>query len=457
MEDGCTGPLWACLVFLIFIAVNGILSAFTTALRNVQDTEIERKAKEGDGKSVRLMKMIDEPLYAVHSAQAACICLSMAAGFAGYRYFEGKAAAGLREIWPGTGVLPDVIAVLGVLWIVLVIVLSVGYLTPKKIALQHSERTLYRWLPFVLFTMTVMKPVIAPVRAISNLFVRIFRMDPNRDPEEVTEEEIISMVDEAHEHGVIKENEAEMIQNIISFEDTEARDIMTHRKNIAAIEGTATLKEATEIILQGSNSRYPVYEGDIDNIIGIIHLKDAVKMRMKDASNDGIAVEDIPNLVREATIIPETRSIDSIFQLMRSKKMHIVIVVDEYGQTSGLITMEDILEEIVGSILDEYDDDEQYIQHSFDNSIVMDGLTPLDRVGEVLDYDFSGSASETLNGYLTELLDHVPTPKDKFVRGKKFQFRILRVENHVIKKVRAERLPEEKGEEACQDIQNSRT
>jgi len=456
MEDGSNGPLWACLVYLVLIAVSGILAAFSIALRNADDDAVEKKAKEGDRRSVHLKKYLDGPLI-LDTAMAWGVCLVLLSGFIGYSYFEAAAVGWLRRVFPGTGILPDFLSVILVLLASLIVILTFGYLVPRKIALQHPEKTLYRYLPFVCFLTAAVRPVTVPVRGTANFLVRIFRMDPEKGSEEVTEREIISIVDEAHEQGVIKENEAEMIQNIISFEDTEAKDVMTHRKNIVALEGTATLKEATDFILENSNSRYPVYSGDIDNIIGIIHLKDAVKMRLAGPENDTIAIEDIPNLVREATIIPETRSIDSIFQLMRSKKMHIVIVVDEYGQTSGLITMEDILEEIVGSILDEYDDDEQYIQHSFDNSIVMDGLTPLDRVGEVLDYDFSGNESETLNGYLTALLDHVPTPRDKFVRGKKFQFRILRVENHVIKKVRVERLPGEKGEEPCQDIQNSQT
>ena len=458
MEEGCSGPLWAWLIFLIFAVINGILSAFSTALRKVQDSGIEKSAREGDKKSVRLMRLIGEPLLFIHAAQAICICLSLLGGWIGFSYFEGLFASFLRSRLSLPGILPDILSAAAMAWVILVVLLSVGYLTPKKIALQHPEKTLYRYEPFVRFLITMIRPVTVPVHALSSLLVRIFGMDPDKDPEEVTEEGIISMVDEAHEHGVIKENEAEMIQNIISFEDTDAKDVMTHRKNIVAIEGTTTLSDAAAFMLKENSSRYPVYEDDIDNIIGIIHLKDAVRMLLSKDRNATIAIEDIPDLVREATVISETRSIDSIFQLMRNKKVHMVIVVDEYGQTSGLITMEDILEEIVGSILDEYDDDEQYIQHAFDNSIVMDGLTPLDRVGEVLQYDFSDSPAETLNGYLTGLLDHVPTAKDKLVQGKKFQFRILRVENHVIKKVRAVRLPERKeGEESCQDIQNSRT
>lgn len=288
-----------------------------------------------------------------------------------------------------------------------------------------------------------------------SFFNRIFQRKRLKSGSEASENEIVSMVDEANEHGLIKENEAEMIENIISFGDTTARDVMTHRNNIEAIDGESSLEEAVKILLCSMKTRYPVFSGDVDNIEGLLHFKDALRVYTLQPENRTIAITDIPDLIREAPIFPETRSIESIFQYMRTEKMHMVIVVDEYGQTSGIVAMEDILEEIVGNILDEYDTEDHFIQHEFDDSIVMDGLTPLERAGEVLHYNFGDEGCTTLNGYLTQLLGHVPSPKDKIVTGKAFLFRIIKVENHIIKKVRVERLPRKKGEESCQDIQNS--
>ena len=176
-------------------------------------------------------------------------------------------------------------------------------------------------------------------------------------------------------------------------------------------------------MIKDSHSRYPVYQGDIDNIIGIIHVKDAMK-QMTYGQMGPIAICDIPRLIREVEFIPETRNIDSIFQYMRNKKDHMVIVIDEYGQTAGLIALEDILEEIVGNILDEYDDDESFIVHLVDDSILMDGLTPLKQVSEVLQTDFENEDYETLNGYLTFLLDHIPNESDEEVCDKGFSFQI---------------------------------
>ena len=279
-----------------------------------------------------------------------------------------------------------------------------------------------------------------------------------KEPQDTAaEDEFKSYVDEADSNGTIRENEAEMIRNILEFRDTDARDVMTHRNDIVAIDGSMPLKDAVPEILNGSNSRYPVYDGNIDTILGILTFRDAMRVYLKNPEMRDVPVSDVPHLVREATIYPETRPIGRILDYMRSQKIQMVIIVDEYGQTSGLIAMEDILEEIVGSILDEYDHDEHEAASRSGGSYVMDGMISLEEAGDVLGCDFSGEDFETLSGYLTARLGHIPGPDDKTVTGNHFLFHILKTENHTIRKVRAERLPEKKGEGTCQDIQSSQT
>lgn len=270
-----------------------------------------------------------------------------------------------------------------------------------------------------------------------------------KNEQDSSENQIISAIDEAHSSGILKKNEAEMIQNVIDFSDTDAREIMTHRSDIKAVEGSATLKDTVTMMLSGTNSRMPVYEGTIDSILGIITMKDVMKEYVFHPEKRNFAIGDIRGLIREATIFPETRSIESILQYMRSRKIQMVIVVDEYGQTSGLVAMEDILEEIVGNILDEYDADDTRIPQKYGNIVLLDGMTPLDQAAEVLHVKLGPEAEdfETLNGYLTARLGHIPTEKDKVVTGKYFLFHILKVENHTIKKVKAERLPAEEEKE----------
>ena len=175
--------------------------------------------------------------------------------------------------------------------------------------------------------------------------------------ENVTEEDIKTMVNEGHEQGVLESSEAEMISNIFEFDDKEAGDIMTHRKNIVALDGSMTVREASRFVLkEASNSRFPVYGEDLDDIIGTVHIRD-VLVHAENPGEAQTALRLVPGMLRSAHFIPETRNINSLFKEMQSQKIHMEIVIDEYGQTAGLVTMEDILEEIVGNILDEYDED----------------------------------------------------------------------------------------------------
>ena len=219
------------------------------------------------------------------------------------------------------------------------------------------------------------------------LVLKLFGVDLADDDGNVTEEDIMSMVNEGHEQGVLEADETEMITNIFELGDKEAADIMTHRTNMTVLDGSMSLKEAVDFILnEGVNTRYPVYGEDIDDIIGILHMRDAMTFAEKEENKDRM-VMDIPGLLREANFIPETRNIDTLFKEMQSRKIHMEIVVDEYGQTAGLLTMEDILEEIVGNIMDEYDEEEDFIQAMEDGTFVMSGLTPLEDVMETLDIE----------------------------------------------------------------------
>ena len=262
----------------------------------------------------------------------------------------------------------------------------------------------------------------------------------------MTEEEIISIVDEAHEQGVIEENEAEMIRNIISFNETAAGEIMTHRKDIVAFDEEILLQEMTDRMMEEGSSRYPVYRGDLDNIVGITHYKDAVKFINRNPWAKFMPLKELPGLIREADYIPETRGIGDLCRMMQNKKIHMAVVVDEYGQTAGIVSMEDILEEIVGDILDEYDDEEVIFRNQVDNSVLIDGMAPLDEVGERLGIEFPTTDFETLNGYLTSILGHVPTMKDldHVIPTDGYRFRIISLGNRTIGKVKAEKIKAEK-------------
>ena len=254
--------------------------------------------------------------------------------------------------------------------------------------------------------------------------------------DDVTEEEIISMVNEGHEQGVLLESEAEMIHNIFEFGDKEAKDIMIHRKNMAALDGEMTLNEAVRFIVDNQYSRFPVYQDNIDNIIGVLHIKEALSYSLNPAIHN-TPIKDITGLIRDVDFIPETRNINILFKEMQSAKNHMVIVVDEYGQTAGLVAMEDILEEIVGNILDEHDEEDILIEQLSDESYIMSGMAPLEDVAEILEMEVNTEDYDTLNGFLISLIDKIPNDGEVFqVSFGGYEFSIVRVENKMIKSVK---------------------
>lgn len=277
----------------------------------------------------------------------------------------------------------------------------------------------------------------------TNIFKKItdFMKKPSKD-DDVTEEEIISMVNEGHEQGVLLASEAEMIHNIFEFGDKEAKDIMTHRKNLIAIDGNLSYNDAVSFIIENSKSRYPVYLNDIDNIIGVLHIKDAFAFAQKNEVFR-TSIKDIPGLIRDVDFVPETLNINRLFKMMQAKKSHMVIVVDEYGQTSGAVAMEDILEEIVGNIEDEHDEEEQLIRKNPDGSYLMNGSASLSDVIEVLHLPIDEDAFDTLNGLLVSLLDKIPSDGEKAeVHAYGYVFSILKVENKMIHEVRVQKSKE---------------
>ena len=260
--------------------------------------------------------------------------------------------------------------------------------------------------------------------------------------DKVTEEEIISMVNEGHENGLLEANETELIHNIFEYGDKEAGDIMTHRKNIVAVDGTMKLKDALNYMLDQNYSRFPVYEENIDNIIGFLHFKDAVKAN-RDPKEQEKMIRELPNILRPARFIPETRNISDLLRTMQKQKLHFVIVVDEYGQTAGLVTMEDIIEEIVGNIQDEYDMEEEDIVELPDHSFIIRGVTPLEDVEDALDVSFGEDEIETLNGFLISVLDRIPADDEHIVINHSgYRFAVQSIQNKVIQKVHVSKLPE---------------
>lgn len=447
MDDGGS-PVIGLIVFLVLIILNGGLYGFLTALEEVTESQVQKRAEEGSKRAVWLLAVMDAPYKTKHAIQIMVTFVNgifgiyqirLLGNFLVHSFLERETGAGLR-------LLCFVLATVTGVFLFAVI----GIIAPQKVAARRPKQWLFVLAGIVHGMVSVLKPYTYLAEKLSNLVVRLVGVDPNASFDDVTEEEIISMVKEGHEQGVLQASEAEMIHNIFAFDDKEAKDIMTHRKHVAAIEGKMQLRDVLEFILEGNNSRFPVYKEDIDNIIGILHMKDVMIESRKGEYLDW-AVQDIPGLVREAIFIPETRNINELFKGMQSRKSHMVIVVDEYGQTAGIVAMEDILEEIVGNIFDEYDEEETTIVSQPDGSFMMSGLAPFHEVCEILGIVLEEQEYETLNGFLISLIGKIPGEQEQFeLDYQEWRFHVCSVRDkiiHTVRVTRRKKVPDETEEE----------
>lgn len=449
MDD--SGPT-ASIIFVVLVLIDMFFHGFGAAVEQLNPKEVEKKAREEkDRRSQRLLKILEDPTRYVNSMQLIITLNNVVIGgvYLGIwlgvvkDFLEGFAKRNLEEIVSvPLAVITAVSAVVTMVFL-LYILLTFGVLLPKKIARRLPERWAYASIHVVYAVMKLLTPFTGLVTVSANLVLRLFGARNVGDEADVTEEEIINMVNEGHEQGIIQASEAEMISNIFEFGDKEAQDIMTHRKNIVAISADTLLEDAITFMMEGKNSRYPVYEENIDNIIGILHLKDAMRFH-KGAGKLSRPLKELEDLMRDPVFVPQTKNIDELFRQMQAGKQQMVIVVDEYGQTDGLVAMEDILEEIVGNILDEYDEITEHIEEKGEDEYVIDGRTPLEELEERFGIPFEDEEFDTLNGFLISRLDRIPEPDEEFdVDYGGFNFKILSVERNMIQSVLVRRLPEE--------------
>ncbi len=330
-----------------------------------------------------------------------------------------------------------VITAVLVTFVLLYIIVTFGVSIPRKVTSRNPERWFRLLITPVYYYVRITAPLTALISVTAGGILRIFGIKGAGRRTDVTEEKILSMVNVGHEQGILEANEAEMINNIFEYGDKEAKDIMVNRNNMVGIESTMTLQEAAAFIVDAHNSRFPVYDGTIDHIIGILHLKDVMRMQMNSRMKSR-PIGKIKGLLREPRFITEKRKIDDLLRVMRSEKIQMVIVVDEYGQTAGLVALEDILEEIVGNIEDEYDEEASYIVKKDIDSYVIQGKMPLEELEDQLKISFDEEPFDTVNGFVISRLEHIPEEGEDFeFEYEGYVFRILEVKDRMIQSVLA--------------------
>lgn len=400
-------------VATILIIFKAVIQYGEKAIEQLNEVTVRKNAEDGDERSKILVNIMDRPEHFVSTVEIAITVSGIAIGALVRSYAV------------------ILLAFISVLF---------GGLWPKKVAMKDPTQAAYKVSKCLQFFEVIFLPLSFVMNKIMNGIFFLFHIKPEDLEENVTEDEIISMVNEGQEKGVLASNEATMISNIIEFDEKEVKDIMTHRKNIVAIDCNQSIEKTLHFMLDKSYSRFPLYEEDIDNIIGILHVKDVTRCYMSPKFKN----KSLKLIARKPYLIPDTQNINVLFNEMQRKKVHMAIAVDEYGQTAGLVAMEDILEEIVGNILDEYDVDEKLIMKQGKDQYMMKGLASLEEVEDVLGIEFEEQDFDTLNGLLTSLLNRIPNDGEHIsVSYAGYQFEILDVKNKMIRVVRVTKEPEQ--------------
>lgn len=444
------------ILFLLLLIIDIFIYGFRVALSSIDDKELERKVEEEkDHKASLIAAYVDDPARVNRFAVLAATLVHVVMGASILSLMMSRGVEIIEpilkgEVWHteyfGTNLLHILVAVVVTLVFVYV-VNTVGIILPRKLAERKPERWAYRCVKFVYCFEVFFMPILYLTDVTSKGILMLFGVRDEEENSDVIEQEIIDMVNEGHEQGFIEANEAEMIHKIFEYGEKEAQDIMTNRSNIVAIDVAMTLEEALQFMLEEKYSRYPVIDETIDHIVGIIYLKDTMRVYNSGAPK-AEAIGKVEGLLRKAEYTPLTRNIDDLFETLQSKKLQMAIVIDEYGQTAGLVTMEDILEEIVGKIQDEYDEDEAFIEEKSNDAYVMEGMTPLQDIEEQLGIEFEDTMFETLNGFMIGEMDHIPQEDEDFeCKYKGYSFKVLSIENMRVQSVLVQKLAEVPAEE----------
>ena len=419
------------LVLIILILLNAFFAATEMAFVSINDAKVEKEAKNGNKKAKQIYKMLKEPSKFLATIQ---IGITLA-GFLSSAFASESFADDLAPIL--NGIIPIGLNVWNTISIVLITMilsyftLVFGELVPKRIAMKNSEKIAYGSVGVIKAISVITGPFVRFLTFSTNIVSKLFGVSP-QDEETVTEEEIRMMVDVGEEKGVIEEEEKELINNVFEFNDKVVSEVMIHRTEIFAVDIKSNVSDILAEIDDFKYSRIPVYEDSIDGIKGILYTKDLIKFLKE--QKDG----KVENVIREAYFVSENKPIDDLFRDLQRNKKQMAIVVDEYGGTSGLITMEDILEELVGNIFDEYDDVELEYEKIDDNTFIINGNVSIYDLKKILEVEIPEGEYDTLSGYLIEQLGRIPEDNEKpVIETPKVTYKIEEYEDKRIIKVKA--------------------
>lgn len=422
-------------LYLLLLLLGGLFTLAQTSIIALRDAELKKMCDEGVKKALRVRAVTEKPARFKGTTEfgfLACAILgAVCAFFAYYRPLADVLAASLFHSLPSAAAWGSAVSFILVFLGALLVLLIVSRTVPYHLAAADPKRYAFACAPLVQFFMGLFRPGVAIVQGMS----RLFGADPARQKTAVTEEEIRMMMDEGSEKGVIESSQVEMINNIFEFDDTTAGDVMTHRTNVVAAPKTAKISDVVYLAVNEGFSRIPVYEDDIDNITGAVYVKDLLVL-VNCENTASFALEDF---IRPVLYIPDSARLPELFHQLSTKKAHLAVVIDEYGGTSGILTMEDLLEAIVGNIQDEYDEEDDEIIQVDASTYTLDGGVELEELGKQFGITFEENDDyDTVSGLIIHTLGHIPAPSEEVtVTVQDIRFTVLLVEDRRIARVKA--------------------
>lgn len=440
MDDpGSTSLIFQIVLLFILILVNAFFAMSEIAIISLNDSKMEKMAESGHKKAKQIMRLTENSSSFLSTIQIGVTLAGFLTSASASQVFAQRLTDAVSPVLPDS-IPVSLVHSISVVLITLIMSyfsLVFGELAPKRIAMQIPEKISFLAVGPLLFVAKITKPAVKLLSFSTNLVVRIFGFDPNSDEETVTEEEIRMMVDVGQEKGVIEDTQKEMIDNIFEFDDIDVSDIMTHRTDMYAVEANDSLQNVIDISVEHGYSRIPVYDDDPDNIIGIAYIKDLIQYIGKSLPENGLR-----SIMRKAYYVPESKKCGKLFKEMSESHVQMAIVVDEYGGTAGLVTLEDLLESIVGNIQDEYDNEDEEISRIDDATFTIDGTTDIEEVGDLIGVTFPDGDYDTLGGYIISRLGFLPADGEmNSLEFENFRFTVLSVEDRRIGKVKVEILP----------------
>lgn len=420
------------IILVILILINAFFASAEIAFISLNDAKIELQAKEGNKKAKKIQNMLKNPSKFLATIQIGVTLAGFLSSAFASDTFADKLAPVLNTYLPNVSISTwKSVSIIIITIILSYFTLVFGELVPKRIAMKYYEKVSFASIGVVKKISVITAPFVKFLTFSTNIVSKLFGVT-GEEEDNVTEEEIRMMVDVGEEKGTIKEEEKEMINNVFEFNDKFVSEIMVPRNKIFALDIDMTIAEVIEKLSEDMRySRIPVYDENMDNIKGIIYIKDLLISNKNKNSK-------IKSLVKEAYFVSETKRVNELFQELRKDKKQIAIVLDEYGGTAGMVTMEDILEEIVGEIYDEYDKETDKLKKIDNNTFLFDASIALYDVEKFLDIEIDEEDVDTLGGYLIKKLDRIPKDGEKpIVETEKVTYKIEKVKDRQIVKVKA--------------------